>query len=72
MNFDGNAAFDRAAELAELERDTMIAASSRALRGPGLAQCEDCPNDIPRERRLAMPSATRCIRCQTIFEKARP
>ncbi|MGI8396354.1 TraR/DksA C4-type zinc finger protein [Agrobacterium deltaense] len=32
-------------------------------------QCEDCPNDIPRERRIAMPSATRCITCQTQHEK---
>jgi phage/conjugal plasmid C-4 type zinc finger TraR family protein len=71
MNFGGNAAFDLAAERTEQEREAGIAAASRALRTPGTLECEDCPNDIPRERRIALPSATRCIACQTKFEKAR-
>ena len=54
MNFGGNAALDLAAERAEQEREAKIAAASAALRGPGTNVCEDCPNDIPRERRLAL------------------
>ncbi|MBD8686588.1 MULTISPECIES: TraR/DksA C4-type zinc finger protein [unclassified Rhizobium] len=69
MNFGGNAALDLAAERAEQEREAKIAAASAALRGPGTTVCEDCPNDIPRERRLALPSATRCIICQTRLER---
>ncbi|MCD4663146.1 TraR/DksA C4-type zinc finger protein [Agrobacterium sp.] len=69
MNIGGNAAFDLAAERAEQERETKIAAARLALKGPGTMVCEDCPNDIPRERRIAMPSATRCIACQTRHEK---
>jgi len=69
MNFGSNAALDLAADRAEQEREATIAAASRSLRGPGTVQCEDCPNDIPRERRLAMPSATRCISCQTRLER---
>ena len=69
MNLGGNAAFDLAAERAEQEREAAIAAASQTLRGPGTIQCEDCPSDIPRERRLAIPSATRCIRCQTRYEQ---
>lgn len=69
MNFGGNAALDLAAERAEQERETKIAAASAALRGRGAMVCEDCPNDIPLERRIAMPSATRCIACQTRHEK---
>lgn len=69
MNFGGNAAFDLAAERTEQERETKIAAASAALRGPGTMECEDCGNDIARERRVALPSATRCIACQTRHEK---
>lgn len=69
MNFGGNAAFDIAAERAEQEREAAIAAAARSLRTPGTIQCEDCPNDIPRERRIALPSAIRCIQCQTRYEQ---
>ncbi|CUW88137.1 MULTISPECIES: TraR/DksA C4-type zinc finger protein [Agrobacterium] len=69
MNFGGNAAFEQADMRAEQEREAGIAAASLSLRSVGTSQCEDCPNDIPRERRLALPSATRCIRCQTKHEQ---
>ncbi|PZP54349.1 MAG: molecular chaperone DnaK [Agrobacterium fabrum] len=69
MNFGSNSALDLAADRTEQERQTGIAAVARTLRGAGTVQCEDCSNDIPRERRLALPSATRCIRCQTRHEQ---
>lgn len=69
MNFGGNAAFEQADMRAEQEREAGIAAASLSLRSVGTIQCEDCPNNIPRERRLALPSATRCIRCQTKHEQ---
>ncbi|QSZ56879.1 MULTISPECIES: TraR/DksA C4-type zinc finger protein [Rhizobium/Agrobacterium group] len=69
MNFGGNAAFEQADMRAEQEREAGIAAASRTLRSPGTIQCEDCPNDIPRERRIALPSAIRCIQCQTRHEQ---
>lgn len=31
-------------------------------------ECDDCGKAIPLARMKANPSATRCIRCQTIFE----
>lgn len=71
MNFGGNAALDQAAERAEQEREAGIAAASKALRVPGTMECEDCGNDIARERRIALPSATRCIVYQTKLEKGR-
>lgn len=71
MNFGSNAAFDLAAERCEQEREVKIAEASRALRGPGTTHCEDCGNDIARERRIALPSATRCIICQTLVERSR-
>jgi phage/conjugal plasmid C-4 type zinc finger TraR family protein len=71
MNFGGNAAFEQADLRAEQEREAAIAAASRTLRSPGTMQCEDCGSDIARERRLALPSATRCIACQTMLERSR-
>ncbi len=69
MKYGSNAAFDLAAEREERDRQAKIAQASRALRGPGTMQCEDCEIDICRERRIAMPSATRCIGCQTRHER---
>ncbi|MDQ1196522.1 TraR/DksA C4-type zinc finger protein [Agrobacterium sp. SORGH_AS 787] len=69
MNFGSNAALDLASDRAEQEREASISAVSRSLRAPGTPECEDCGNDIARERRIALPSATRCIFCQTLFER---
>jgi len=32
--------------------------------------CEDCGDSIPRARRKAVPGCTRCVTCQTKFERA--
>lgn len=31
--------------------------------------CDDCGDEIPLERLRANPGATRCVRCQSVFEK---
>lgn len=31
--------------------------------------CEDCGNEIPQKRRELVPGVTRCVKCQTAFEK---
>lgn len=36
---------------------------------PSLSECEDCGEDIPEQRRLAMRGITRCIYCQELFER---
>lgn len=33
--------------------------------------CEDCGEEIPESRRLALPHATRCVRCQAANERKR-
>jgi len=39
--------------------------AERALReGKGRNTCEDCEKPIPEERRKAMPTTTRCAKCQ--------
>ncbi|MDH0908831.1 TraR/DksA C4-type zinc finger protein [Rhizobium pusense] len=71
MNFGSNSALDLAAERTEQEREAGIAAASLALRFPGTMECEDCGNDIARARRIALPSAIRCVVCQTRHENKR-
>jgi phage/conjugal plasmid C-4 type zinc finger TraR family protein len=34
--------------------------------------CEDCKEPIPAARLAAMPGCTRCIDCQTTFERRHP
>lgn len=67
MNFS-NAAYDRADELAEGERESGINAASRALCGHGFTHCIECGEPIDGRRREALPSAKRCVECQTAIE----
>jgi phage/conjugal plasmid C-4 type zinc finger TraR family protein len=39
-------------------------ARSRLSQGEGLTCCEDCDEEIPEARRLAVPGVRRCVRCQ--------
>lgn len=42
---------------------------NRLPKGISLEFCDDCGDDIPLARRNAYPGVTRCIHCQTDFEK---
>jgi RNA polymerase-binding protein DksA len=68
--------------LASLVADTDIAEARRDLRelqalDAALARlgegtygiCEDCGDYIPLERLRVNPGATRCVRCQSVYEK---
>jgi DnaK suppressor protein len=46
-------------------------ARDRFARG-GYGICEDCSKQIAPERLEALPDATRCIRCQSIWEQTNP
>ncbi|QND45215.1 TraR/DksA family transcriptional regulator (plasmid) [Rhizobium lusitanum] len=65
----GSVNFDLADQRAEEEREAQIAAASRALRSQGTIYCQDCPAEIPADRRAACPSARRCIKCQGLYER---
>lgn len=62
--------FDRAQRLEQRQREQAIAAQLAVAlpSGPSLAHCKDCDNPIP-EKRQALGGMTRCVPCQTIFEK---
>ncbi len=32
-------------------------------------ECDDCPETIPEERLLRVPGATRCVSCQSSYER---
>ena len=51
------------------ERERAIRAASAALSGAGADDCTHCGEPIPEARRAALPSATRCVSCQTRLER---
>ena len=55
----------------EAVRADSLAAQRRAARldAPGNPICADCGEDIPIERRRALPSAIRCVQCQAWVER---
>jgi phage/conjugal plasmid C-4 type zinc finger TraR family protein len=57
-------ALDLADERIEQERQAGVADVRRRLAEPGTIICLDCDQEIPAERRRALPSAVRCVACQ--------
>jgi len=45
--------------------DAVARARSRLPRGESLTHCEDCGEEIPEARRLAVPGVRRCVACQS-------
>lgn len=40
-------------------------------KGESAEECEECGDPIPEERRKAYRGCTRCVGCQTAFERPR-
>lgn len=53
----------------DLADQAAIARAAAQMSGPRRADCEDCGNEIPAPRRAANPAATRCVYCQSAYEK---
>lgn len=51
------------------ERDAAIARIRAGLHGEGSDECVECGDEIPAARRQALPSAERCIACQSRLER---
>jgi len=45
--------------------DAVARARSRLPKGKSLEHCEDCGEEIPEARRLAVPGVRRCVACQS-------
>lgn len=61
---------EAAGAIVQLEQDEAIARIHAELSTPGAEDCVDCGQPIPAKRRAAMPSAVRCIACQSHHERA--
>jgi RNA polymerase-binding transcription factor DksA len=70
MRHAGDRAIERAEAMVSLERDTAIAGIRAQLAEPGSRDCIGCGEEIPSERRAAMPSARRCADCEIGRERA--
>jgi phage/conjugal plasmid C-4 type zinc finger TraR family protein len=63
---------DRASEHETRHRDIALAQVARAqLHGESATHCQrpDCGEEIPQERRVALPGVQHCITCAELIEK---
>jgi phage/conjugal plasmid C-4 type zinc finger TraR family protein len=70
MYLAGERAIEQAEAMVAAERDKAIGDIRARLAEPGADACEDCGDEIPAQRRAAMPSARRCAACETRRERA--
>jgi phage/conjugal plasmid C-4 type zinc finger TraR family protein len=59
---------EQAARLEQYQRDANVRSVQQKLTGAGQADCLTCGDAIPCDRRQAVPSANRCLSCQSKFE----
>lgn len=53
----------------EIRQVRELEAAKRRLSEPGFGECAECGNPIPVARLVANPAASRCIDCQSAFER---
>jgi phage/conjugal plasmid C-4 type zinc finger TraR family protein len=61
--------FDRAQLLDAYYRDQALAARKQTKNGPSALFCIDCGEEIPKQRREAVPGCERCRECQEEAER---
>ncbi len=67
----GEAAFERAAELAARERDAGVARIQARLAGSSGRLVCDCGDEISEARRRAVPHTDKCVNCAMRMERLR-
>jgi phage/conjugal plasmid C-4 type zinc finger TraR family protein len=55
---------DHAAELTEQHLEQALS-TRRQYRGLSLTHCDECGEEIPEARRVALPGVTLCVDCQS-------
>ena len=65
----GERGLERAEAFERLEKDSAVARIRHNLNGLGEEFCITCGERIEEARRMALPSARRCIDCQTALER---
>lgn len=65
----GERSIERAEEFQLRQRDAAVARIQRSLAGLGEEFCLGCGERIEEARRVALPSAKRCVDCQSMQER---
>lgn len=65
---------DKATDLEEARTQAAMARIAKEMNTVNLSMdcdsvADDCDGEIGLERKKAVPSATRCIRCQNLYDK---
>jgi len=50
--------------------DAVAIARARMPLGDGTSHCDDCGEDIPERRRIALPGTRTCVSCQATRDAA--
>lgn len=50
--------------------DGVLAARARLPHGEGTTHCQECGEEIPEARRLAVPGVRTCVSCQSGLDRA--
>ncbi len=53
-------------------KDAVLSARARLPAGESAEHCEECGEDIPEARRLALPGTRTCVPCQSERDARRP
>jgi phage/conjugal plasmid C-4 type zinc finger TraR family protein len=69
LNTNTERGLERAEEFERMEREAAVARIRNNLVGLGEEFCLGCGERIDDARRAALPSAKRCVTCQTRVEK---
>jgi len=69
LNTNTERGLERAEEFERLQRDAAVARIRNNLTGLGEEFCIGCGERIDEARRMALPSAKRCIGCQSQLEQ---
>ena len=59
---------DTAAEIEELQRNAALSAHRIDRNAVSAEHCEECDEDIPAQRRAAVPGCQACASCQEEIE----
>jgi phage/conjugal plasmid C-4 type zinc finger TraR family protein len=51
-------------------KDGIRRAQSRLPAGPSATHCDECGDEIPGARQVAMPGVRRCVRCQEAADRS--
>ncbi|MCF2346230.1 TraR/DksA family transcriptional regulator [Enterobacter hormaechei] len=62
---------DTAAEIEELQRNAALSAHRIDRNAVSAEHCSECGDDIPEQRRIAVPGCQNCAECQGIIELKR-